>query len=125
MILDTNALSAFADGDPAAVNRISDAGALAIPAVVLGEFRYGIAHSRRKADYEAWLARHAGDYQFLPIDEATTRHYAVIRAELRAAGKPIPGNDLWIAAACRQHGMPILSRDRHFDAVAGLRRIDW
>lgn len=61
----------------------------------------------------------------LPVNEATSRHYAQIRLELKRAGRPIPVNDLWIAALCRQHGYDLLSRDRHFDAVAGLRRISW
>jgi predicted nucleic acid-binding protein len=39
--------------------------------------------------------------------------------------KPIPVNDLWIAALCRQHGHDLLSRDQHFDQVTGLRRISW
>jgi predicted nucleic acid-binding protein len=44
---------------------------------------------------------------------------------LRQAGKPIPTNDLWIAALCRQHGLPLLSRDRHFDVVSGVQRLEW
>jgi predicted nucleic acid-binding protein len=55
----------------------------------------------------------------------TTIWYADIRAELKRAGKPIPTNDLWIAALCRQHNLPLLSRDRHFDQVPGLCRISW
>jgi tRNA(fMet)-specific endonuclease VapC len=47
------------------------------------------------------------------------------RFELKQEGKPIPANDLWISALCRQHSLPLVSRDRHFDAVAGLRRLDW
>jgi len=39
--------------------------------------------------------------------------------------KPIPTNDLWIAALCRQHSLSLLSRDRHFDLVAGIKRIGW
>jgi len=59
------------------------------------------------------------------IDEETTHHHAEIALELKASGKPIPGNDLWIAALCRQHALPLISRDRHFDFVRGLKRIDW
>jgi tRNA(fMet)-specific endonuclease VapC len=125
LILDTNALSALADGHPGAVERISQAASLAIPAVVLGEFRYGIAHSRRRSDYESWLSHHDADYTVLAVDAATSEHYARIRAELRAKGSPIPANDVWIAASARQHRLPIVSRDRHFDAVPGVERIDW
>ena len=61
----------------------------------------------------------------LDIDEETTHSYAFIGLELKKKGKPIPTNDLWIAALCRQHSFPLLSRDRHFDFVSGLQRIDW
>jgi predicted nucleic acid-binding protein len=45
--------------------------------------------------------------------------------ELKRAGTPIPSNDVWIAALCRQHSLPVVSRDRHFDAVPGLKRLHW
>lgn len=61
----------------------------------------------------------------LPIDESTAALYADIRGELKHAGRPIPGNDLWIAALARQYSLPLLSRDRHFDLVTGLTRISW
>jgi tRNA(fMet)-specific endonuclease VapC len=65
------------------------------------------------------------DSVVLDVTEQTTHHYAAVRLELKQAGKPIPVNDLWIAALCREHGLPLLSRDRHFDVVAGIRRLDW
>jgi predicted nucleic acid-binding protein len=61
----------------------------------------------------------------LDINEPTTHHYAEIVLELKRIGKSIPTNDLWIAALCRQHSLPLLSRDRHFDLVTGTKRIDW
>ena len=61
----------------------------------------------------------------LVLNSATARHYADVRHELRLAGHPIPENDIWIAALARQHQLPIVSRDEHFDAVHGVRRIDW
>ncbi len=125
MILDTNALSAAADREPAALHVIASAERLAVPVIVLGEFRLGIAQSRHRADYENWLREWSAAVTVLDIDEETTHHYATIGLELKRIGKPIPANDLWIAALCRQHGLPLVSRDRHFDLVRGIRRIDW
>jgi len=51
-------------------------------------------------------------------------HYAAMGLELKRMGKSIPANDLWIAALSRQHFLPLVSRDRHFDFVAGVQRID-
>jgi predicted nucleic acid-binding protein len=59
----------------------------------------------------------------LPVDDTTSGHYARIRAKLKKAGRPIPSNDLWIAALCRQHRLPLMSQDGHFDAVPDLKRI--
>lgn len=125
MILDTNGLSAMADGDPGLEKLLEPASELAIPVVVLGEYRYGIAQSRYRRRYEAWLAGLIVSCQVLPVDETTAIHYAAIRGELKRAGKPIPANDAWIAALARQHGMPVISRDEHFDFVRKLKRLGW
>jgi predicted nucleic acid-binding protein len=125
LILDTNTLSAAADREPAALEVVASAERLAVPVIVLGEYRLGIAQSRHRKDYENWLREWISAVTVLDIDEETTHHYAAIGLELRRSGKPIPANDLWIAALCRQHALPLVSRDRHFDLVKGLRRIDW
>jgi predicted nucleic acid-binding protein len=125
MILDTNALSAAADNDPAVIAILAGADQVAIPVIVLGEYRYGIAQSRNRASYESWLAGLLQDCFVLDITEPTTQHYAEITLELKRKGKPIPTNDLWIAALCRQHSLPLLSRDRHFDLLPSIKRIGW
>ena len=125
MILDTNAISAAADDDPGIIAILSRADQVAIPVIVLGEYRYGIAQSRHRATFEDWLANLIGDCFVLDINEPTTHRYAEIVLELKRIGRPIPTNDLWIAALCRQHSLPLLSRDRHFDLVAGIKRIGW
>jgi predicted nucleic acid-binding protein len=93
--------------------------------IVLGEYLFGIAHSRRRSEYEKWLAELIAATKVLLIEQATSGHYARIRAELKKAGRPIPSNDLWIAALCRQHRQPLMSQDRHFDAVHNFKRIGW
>ena len=125
MILDTNALSAAAENDPPALQAVAEAELIAVPVIVLGEYRMGIAQSRHKDAYEDWLRQWLAAVAVLDVDEETTRFYASIALELKRAGKPIPTNDLWIAALCRQHALPLLSRDRHFDFVRGLRRLEW
>ena len=125
MILDTNGLSALADGDPELEPILARANEVALPVMVLGEYRYGIAQSRYHVRYEKWLAELSANCRVLPVDEQTAIVYAEIRGELKCSGRPIPGNDVWIAALARQHRMPILSRDQHFDFVPGLKRIHW
>lgn len=123
--MDTNALSAIADGATSAVDVAAKADRIAVPVIVLGEYRLGIAQSRYQATYEAWLEEFIAALIVLSVDEETTHSYSLVALELRKRGKPIPTNDLWIAALCHQHSMPLLSRDRHFDAVPGLMRVEW
>ena len=125
MILDTNALSAFIDGDAAVGARLSSQPRAAIPVIVLGEFRYGIASSRHRAAYERWLANHLPAFEVLTITESTTLAYVRVRSALKKIGRPIPANDAWIAALAVEHGLTILSRDEHFDPVVGVRREGW
>lgn len=125
MILDTNALSAFIDGDVGVGEMLRHQPRAAIPVIVLGEFRYGIADSRHRAAYEAWLASHVPQFEVLAVTEETTLTYAVVRVALKRIGRPIPANDAWIAALALQHRLPILTRDEHFDAVPNLQRKAW
>lgn len=125
MILDTNAVSAAAEREPSALAVVAQAERLAVPVIVLGEYRLGIAQSRHRVAYENWLREWIAAVTVLDIDEQTTHSYADIGFELKRKGKPIPANDLWIAALCRQYSLPLLSRDQHFDSVSGLHRIAW
>jgi predicted nucleic acid-binding protein len=125
VILDTNALSAFADGDLALRPSVERAAEISVPVIVLGEYRYGIRHSRYRTRYEQWLIEQLPHWRVLTVDTATAEAYADVRSELKRTGHPIPSNDLWIAALVRQHRQPLLSRDRHFDFVSRLKRVGW
>jgi tRNA(fMet)-specific endonuclease VapC len=125
VILDTNALSALLDKDAALLKAIQESRELALPVIVLGEFRFGINVSRRRDEYLAWLRRDLSLFRVLPVVEETSVYYAAIRSELKASGSPIPANDTWIAALARQHRMTIVSRDTHFDKVKNIERLGW
>ena len=125
MILDTNALSALVDGEAAIRPHLSGADRVAIPVIVLGEFRYGIAQSRHWKTYDAWLNEYLADFEILPITDATATSYVQVRLALKKAGTPIPANDAWIAALALEHRLAVLTRDQHFDAVPGLQRREW
>jgi predicted nucleic acid-binding protein len=125
VILDTNGLSALVEGEPSLEPVLRKAEHLAIPVIVLGEYRYGIWHSRNRQHYQQWLQEYLPKFRILDIEDQTAIPYAAIRTELKKAGTPIPSNDTWIAALCRQHSLPIVSRDRHFDLVLGIKRIEW
>ena len=125
VILDTNALSAFVDGDAEVGGILRRAPRAAIPVIVLGEFRYGFAGSRHRAAYDDWLEANLPHFDVLDVTSETAVAYAAVRTTLKEAGRPIPANDAWIAALALQHRLPVLSRDEHFDAVRGVQRRSW
>jgi predicted nucleic acid-binding protein len=125
VILDTNALSAWADGYPAIEPLLRTASRLVIPVVVIGEFEFGIRQSRHASRYAEWLAVNLDTVEVARIDRAIAAVYGAIRLELKQAGTPIPINDTWIAAVARHERLPIISRDGHFDAVSGVKRVSW
>ena len=123
MILDTNALSAWADGNPDIRSVLEEAQRLVVPSVVLGEYWFGILQSRHRPQYEEWLNENLLRAELAVIGHATARAYAQIRLELKQQGRPLPANDVWIAALARQHRLPVLSNDSHFDAIPDVQRI--
>ena len=125
MILDTNGVSAFFEEGRAVCMALGKSDVLAVPSIVLGEYRFGLLGSRLRVELEAKLGRLERLADVLCVDAETARHYAAIRSELKDAGTPIPENDLWISALVRQHGLPLLSNDAHFDDVKGISRIGW
>jgi tRNA(fMet)-specific endonuclease VapC len=115
----------MADGDAGLEPILQNATGIALPVIVLGEYRYGIRQSRSRARHERWLAEVIATCRVLAVDEGTAEQYAEVRDDLKRKGRPIPGNDLWIAALARQHALPLISRDQHFDFVPKLKRIGW
>ena len=125
MILDTNALSAWADGNPACHGIFEEASRLIVPSVVLGEYLYGIRQSRYRARYEEWLAQNLPAAEIHPVSDATADEYANLRIHLKSTGTPIPANDLWIAAIALELKLPLLSNDAHFDLIPRLNRLSF
>lgn len=125
MILDTNALSALQGKDEKLIAKLSSQVDLVLNLISLGEYRYGLDGSRHRRELSEWLNALTQRAKILVPDLETLPFYSQIRHELKASGSPIPANDVWIAAMCRQHNLPVLSRDAHFDKVKGIRRVTW
>jgi tRNA(fMet)-specific endonuclease VapC len=124
-LLDTNIIVAFLGGDPQVQERLDAASELLLPLVVLGELYYGAAHSGRPQQNAAEVERFARSCVMLGIDVETAQLYGSIKAALRKKGRPIPENDLWVAACARQHDLVLVTRDRHFNQVEGLVTEAW
>ncbi len=119
LTLDTSAYSAFKRGHPGVVQHLRCAQEILLPSIVLGELLGGFEagqHPRRNRD-ELGLFRESPRVRLVSIGEATAERYAAIYASLRAAGQPIPTNDLWIAASTMEHGTELITLDRDFRHV--------
>jgi len=125
MLLDTNALSALAARDEELITVLESAPRLCVSIISAGEYLYGLTQSRHQNELANWLEAFLSRAELLHISRKTLTHYAEVRRQLKKAGTPIPANDCWIAALAKEHRLPIVSRDKHFDAVKGVRRIAW
>ncbi|HEX9637809.1 MAG TPA: PIN domain-containing protein [Acidobacteriota bacterium] len=125
MILDTNAVSALLVGDLALAEILAADSRHHLPVIVIGEYRYGLLGSRHPGRLERLLATLIRESIVLPVEEATAEAYAQLRRQLRQRGRPIPENDLWIAALAQQHNLQVVTRDDHFEQIPDLQRIAW
>jgi len=98
---------------------------VALPTIVAGELLFGALNSglqaRNYTRYEAFI----DGALLLCVDRDTARHYAQLRLALKRAGRPIPENDIWIAALCLQHGLVLVTSDGHFADCPGLVTENW
>lgn len=122
ILLDTNAYASFKRGDAEAVAILRAADTIGISAVVLGELLSGFALGNREADNRRELNTFLASPRvaLLPVTADTAGFYARVYQQLRRKGKPIPSNDLWIAATALQHGFAVFSHDRHFAEIDSL-----
>ena len=123
LLLDTNAYVAFKLGDERIVAVIQRCPDLLICTTVLGELLAGFAAGTREARNREELSAfmRSPRVRTVACGETTADNYALVFAALRRKGRPIPSNDLWIAASALEHGAGLLTLDAHFAEIDGLR----
>lgn len=116
MLLDTSAYSGLMLGDPEILELLSQTKQVFIPVVVLGELHSGFRRGSRTAENERQLQTflRKPSVAVLDVTSETAQRYAEIDVYLRAKGRPIPRNDVWIAALALEHGCVLITRDAHF-----------
>ena len=120
--IDTNRYRDLVDGDAEVVAFLEQAEEIAMPFVVLAEFRAGFAVGKHGRANERALRRFLSKpgVEVLYAGEATTRSYSSLYRQLRLQGKPIPTNDLWIAALVVEHTLALYTREAHFELLPQL-----
>lgn len=123
-LLDTNALIAWMGFDPALNRRFAGRDIYA-SVVSIGELYFGACKSNLRSRNAAAIQRLLGYAELVRLDLPVAELYGDLKQQLRAAGKPIPDNDLWIAATAIEHHLVLVTRDKHFELIPGLAVETW
>ena len=127
LVLDTNAYAAMRRGSVGVLDSLEMADFLGLPSTVLGElyssFLIGERAERNIHELDAFLAE-AG-VEILGIGRREAERYGALVKAMRERGRPIPTNDLWIAACTLCADARLLTSDTHFAAVPGLVAMGW
>jgi len=124
-LLDTNVIIALFARETSIAHQLEQAQEVFVPSIALGELYYGAYKSGRAAQNLAKIDEFAASSSILSCSAETAQEYGLIKDALHARGKPIPENDLWIAAIARQYDLVLVTRDTHFDAIDDLGREAW
>ena len=123
-LLDTNIVIALFSGERQISERLGQA-EIFVASTVLGELYYGARKSAHRAANLAKVEQFATAIEVLSSDAVTARLYGEVKERLRTKGRPIPENDIWIAAAAIQHHLILATRDEHFAEIDNLSREKW
>ena len=124
-LLDTNIIVAWLSGETNIASKIDKAKEIHIPVIVLGELYYGALYSTQVEKNIQQIKNIIVIYNILTIDEETTIAYGNIKAALRKKGKPIPENDIWIAALAMRYELVLITRDKHFKEIESIKVKSW
>ncbi len=124
-LLDTNIVIGLLAEEPSILRRFDAEGSATLSIVVLGELYFGAYNSKQLRNNLVKLERLIADNTLLDCNLETAAIYGELRQFLRERGTPIPENDLWIAAQCRQHELTIVTRDAHFSHLPDLVCETW
>ena len=121
-LIDTHIYSHAMRADAAVVSLLQRASRIAMSSISIGELLSGFKGGARERENRDELAEFLDTprVSICRVGEDTAEFYAEILNGLRSAGTPIPTNDIWIAAQAMEHGLRLVSMDRHFASVSGL-----
>lgn len=124
-LLDTNAVIALQNGDTAFLKLIEDNPEILLPAPVVAELYYGAYNSSKVDENIKVIERLVSENTILNCDADTGKLWGQIRRQLKVKGRPIPENDIWIAAIALQYNLILITNDEHFSEVKNLKTETW
>jgi tRNA(fMet)-specific endonuclease VapC len=120
-LLDTNIIIDIFVGNQEIDNQIKSIKRPVVSAITIGELYYGAEKSQQKSKHLKQIEDFVQICQVLAVDVDTSTIYGKIKNELKKKGKPIPENDLWIAASCIQHNLVLITDDNHFLEIENIK----
>ena len=125
VLLDTNIVIALLADEAVVKDNLAKADEVFITSIALGELCFGAWKSARPQENLARIDEFAASSVVLGCDTDTARRYGEVKNALRLKGRPLPENDIWIAAIALQHDLTLTTRDGHFNAVDNLKVEVW
>ena len=124
-LLDTNVAIALFAGDLAVQEKVRNAEYIVAAPPVIGELCFGAQKSNKVTENLHKIDILVQQSIVFPCDLETAQWYGIIKEQLRKKGRPIPNNDIWVAAIAMQHNLILVTRDTHFDEVESLQTEHW
>lgn len=124
-LLDTNAIIALFAGEAVIEQNLAQADEVFAPSIAIGELYFGARKSGQAKGNLARIDEFVANSVVLGCDTDTARRYGEVKDALRLKGRPLPENDIWIAAIALQFDLPLVTRDTHFGEIANLNVVVW
>ncbi|GAP97813.1 VapC toxin protein [Leptolyngbya sp. NIES-2104] len=124
-MLDTNIIIALFANEESVRSRFEQADEVFISSIAIGELCYGARKSTRTTENLERIDEFVAENVVLHCDIETAQYYGDIKNVLRLKGRPLPENDIWIAAIALQHNLILVTRDAHFQEVENLQTVAW
>jgi len=123
--LDTGTWIAYLRGDAGVREKVRQTERLLLPFAVLGELLLGVERSHRPDQQRKQVDAIVQACEFILPAPTVCRRYAQVKSSLMSKGRPIPENDIWIAACALEEGAPLVSGDAHFREIDNLQIEMW
>ncbi|MFI5340088.1 MAG: type II toxin-antitoxin system VapC family toxin [Candidatus Methylomirabilales bacterium] len=124
-LLDTNIIIALFADETAVKDSLARADEVFTSSIAIGELCFGAWKSDRASENLARIDDFTANSVVLGCDTDTARRYGEIKNALRLKGRPLPENDIWMAAIALQHGLMLVTRDAHFNEIENLKVVAW
>jgi len=124
-LLDTNIIIALFADEAIVKSSLAQANEVFIPSFVIGELCYGARKSGRIVANLVRVDELIANSTILGCDAETAHQYGDVKNKLRLKGRPLPENDIWIAALALHHDLVLVTRDAHFQEVENLQTVAW